>query len=381
MESADRQAEYAARPGAGSGRIASLDQFRGYTVLAMFVVNFLGFFAVVPAALKHHNTYCSYPDTVMPQFFFAAGLAYRLTWLKRAATTTPWRLRLRFLRRIAGLILLGALLYCGPEVVGAWLDPPKPGGPPLVARLLGRELFQALVHIGVTALWIMPVIGARPGVRIAFAAGSAALHVALSHWFYYKWVMTFPGIDGGPLGFLTWAVPMLAGSLAYDLLAAGTRPAAVRRLAAWGLAMMLLGYALACLNLVTPPNQYSGGGLRGLLVEPPFVPPTRPVNVWTMSQRAGSVSYLTFGGGFSMLLLAAFMWACDVKRFALAPLRTFGSNALAGYVLHMVLDWSFNPWLSRDWPPWACGIALALFLACCYLGIRVLEKRGIFLRL
>ena len=37
-------------------RLNSLDQFRGYTVLGMFVVNFVGSFAVVPAVLKHHNT-------------------------------------------------------------------------------------------------------------------------------------------------------------------------------------------------------------------------------------------------------------------------------------------------------------------------------------
>jgi hypothetical protein len=229
----------------------------------------------------------------------------------------------------------------------------------------------------------MPVIGARPAVRIAFAAGSAGLQVVLSHWFYYHWVMTFPGIDGGPLGFLTWAVPMLAGSLAYDLLDAGPPAAAIRRLAAWGLVLMLLSYGLACLNRVTPPNQYGGQGLRGLLVEPPFVPPSQPgkENLWTMNQRAGSVSYLTFGSGLSMFLLAAFVWACDVHHVALGVLRTFGSNALAGYVLHMVLDWFFEPWLSHDWPPWACGLSLGLFLACCYLGVRVLEKRGIFLRL
>ena len=135
------------------------------------------------------------------------------------------------------------------------------------------------------------------------------------------------------------------------------------------------------MNRVTPPNQHSGGGLYGLLVEPPFVPPTQKVNVWTMSQRAGSISYLTFGAGFSMLLFAAFVWACDVKRFALAPLRTLGSNALAGYVLHMVLDWIAKPLLSPDWPPWSCAASLGLFLACCYLGVRALEKRGIFLRL
>ena len=41
---------------------------------------------VVPAIFKHHNTYCSYADTIMPQFFFAVGFAYRLTFLRRLAS-------------------------------------------------------------------------------------------------------------------------------------------------------------------------------------------------------------------------------------------------------------------------------------------------------
>jgi predicted acyltransferase len=36
-------------------RLASLDQFRGYTVLGMFLVNFVGGLAAVPAILKHHQ--------------------------------------------------------------------------------------------------------------------------------------------------------------------------------------------------------------------------------------------------------------------------------------------------------------------------------------
>ena len=66
-----------------TGRIVSLDQFRGYTVAGMLLVNFLGGYQAVPAVLKHHNTYCSYADTIMPQFFFAVGFAYRLTFLRR----------------------------------------------------------------------------------------------------------------------------------------------------------------------------------------------------------------------------------------------------------------------------------------------------------
>ena len=68
-------------------RIVSLDQFRGYTVVGMLFVNFLGGYQVVPAVFKHHNTYCSYADTIMPQFFFAVGFAYRLTFLRRLATS------------------------------------------------------------------------------------------------------------------------------------------------------------------------------------------------------------------------------------------------------------------------------------------------------
>ena len=40
-------------------RIASMDQFRGYTVAGMFVVNFLSSFAVIHPLLKHNNTYFS----------------------------------------------------------------------------------------------------------------------------------------------------------------------------------------------------------------------------------------------------------------------------------------------------------------------------------
>ena len=73
-------------PSGVAARLVSLDQFRGYTVLGMFVVNFLGAFTATPALLKHHNTYFSYADSIMPQFFFAVGFAYRLTFLRGLAS-------------------------------------------------------------------------------------------------------------------------------------------------------------------------------------------------------------------------------------------------------------------------------------------------------
>ncbi len=64
-----------------------MDQFRGYTVAGMFLVNFVGGLIAFPEVLKHHNDqpYFSYADTIMPSFMFAAGFSFRLTALRRLA--------------------------------------------------------------------------------------------------------------------------------------------------------------------------------------------------------------------------------------------------------------------------------------------------------
>ena len=68
-----------------------MDQFRGYTVAGMFLVNFVGGLAAFPEVLKHHNghPYFSYADTIMPSFMFAAGFSYRLTVLRRLGQQGP----------------------------------------------------------------------------------------------------------------------------------------------------------------------------------------------------------------------------------------------------------------------------------------------------
>jgi predicted acyltransferase len=373
-----------ATQGSDPSRIASLDQFRGYTVLGMFFVNFVGSYLVIQDHLpvfKHHNTYCSYADTIMPQFFLAVGFAYRLTFLRRLETAGPWSACLRVLRRNLGLILLGVVIHKLDGRYDTWAKLTELGAWGFLSTAFQRNVFQTLVHIGVTALWILPVIGARPAVRVGYACFSAGLHVLLSDWFYYDWVMKRPGIDGGPLGFLTWTIPMLVGSLAYDALAAAKNGAPVGRLLGWGSVLMLLGYGLSCLNLVTPLNAASAAGPAAWLVEPPFVPPTRPVKLWTMSQRAGSVSYLTFGAGFALAVLAFFVWACDVGRWRLGLFTTLGTNALAGYIIHDLVNDTIKPFTPRDAPLWYVVAAFGVSLAVCYLFIRHLEKNKLFLRL
>ncbi|HZV06572.1 MAG TPA: heparan-alpha-glucosaminide N-acetyltransferase domain-containing protein [Gemmataceae bacterium] len=377
---------------AQAGRIVSLDQFRGYTVLGMLLVNFIGGFAAIGSSmplLKHHTTYCSYADTIMPQFFFAVGFAYRLTFRRRLEKEGAASAYLHVLRRSLGLILLGLVIYHLDGGVKSWTELKNLDGWNIL-KAFKRSPFQTLTHIGVTSLWVLPVISARPAVLVAFAFFSGLLHISLSaglsgwpfytNWSYYEWVNADPkGIDGGPLGFLSWTIPLVTGSLAYDLVAA-RRLAPVGRLLIGGTILMLLGYALACLNSSTPPNT-ADPGLRSWLVEPPFVPPSRPVNMWTMSQRSGSVSYQTFAAGFALALYALFALACDRGRLRLGFFATFGSNALAAYIIHDLVDEAIKPYAPNDAPLWFVLAAFALFLAVCYLFVHHLEKNRIFLRL
>ncbi|MCI0379227.1 MAG: hypothetical protein L0215_16585 [Gemmataceae bacterium] len=358
----------------GKTRLVSLDQFRGYTVLGMFFVNFAGSYLATPAIFKHHHTYCSYADTIMPQFFFAVGFAYRLTFLRQLQSAGFGSAVGKVVRRNLGLILLGAIIHGIDVRVRSWQELEDLGVEGFFETAFQRNFFQTLTHIGVTALWILPVLNLRPGWRVAFAIVSAGLHVWLSHLAYYEWVMRRPGIDGGPLGFLTWTTPMIAGTLAYDLMASRGAAGSLKPLLGFGTVLMALGYGLSCLNLVVQ-------GAETFLIEPPFVAPSYPVDYWTMSQRAGSISYLVFGAGFSAALYALFVWICDLHGARLVLFDTLGQNALAGYVIHILVNRAITPFVPRDAPLWFVLAGFALSFAFCFLFLRHLEKHRLYLRL
>ncbi|WP_010582759.1 hypothetical protein [Schlesneria paludicola] len=229
---------------APSARLTSLDQFRGYTMLGMLLVNYLGSYHVCPQILKHSHDYCSYADTIMPQFLFAAGFAMRLSLGKRLAVGgfAPWG---RAIRRILGLALVAILWYGYADYRGVVEKfNTLPVGEALYV-LFKRPLFQTLLHIAATSLWILPVIAMSWKVRLWYAVASGLAHVGLSYWFNYEWVFSPPtGIDGGPLGFLTWSIPAIAGTIACDAVRA-SGPKAASRIALSGIAVMLIGWGMS----------------------------------------------------------------------------------------------------------------------------------------
>ena len=413
-------------------RFVALDQYRGFTVAAMFLVNFLSDFGVTPEVLKHHDTYCSLADLVMPQFFFAAGFSFRLSLLRQAAVSGQAAATRRAIRRILGLALVALVVHAPRRRFADWSQIEQLGFWGLFAEPLKRSWFETLMHLAVTSLWVLPVIRGSAKSRLAWIVLSAGLHVGLSHWFNFAWVFTPPVcIDGGPLGFLTWSIPLLAGSLAFDYaqtylstsqpnaMATSRRSGGAsplrRCLFGWGVAAMLAGYLLSCgtrlydnslspeearweaanapgisepaiaIDAVLPKSgRWAGRSWKSLIAEPPLAQldnPPRQWNYWMMSQRAGTPSYLLFSTGFSAVIFGLFWLACDVWKLRIGFLETLGGNALIAYILHELVGDALGGFATADAPLWYVGLLTAVFLGTVYLFLRALEKQGLFLKL
>ncbi|MFM7058746.1 MAG: acyltransferase family protein [Planctomycetota bacterium] len=400
-----RQTETATGPALTSRvRLSSLDQFRGFTMLGMLIVNFLGSYDVCPRLLQHTHDYCSFADLIMPQFLFAAGFSLRLTLVARRDRDgrVPWG---RLMRRIVSLAAIAVIWYSVTDAANLMARLRTQPLPDVLAACGKRQWFQTLMQIAATTLWITPVVLCRPRTRLLFALASASLHVALSSWFLFDWVHAAPrSIDGGPLGFLSWSLPAIAGTWACDLVrncAADQRSSQLLRLlvtgclacgAGWLLSQPTVLYSVAASSRPQPPLATDAviphprriAAWSGEFAEPPFVPPPpseqRQGNYWMMTQRACSISYTLFSAGVSCLVFSGFRIACDFYRWQSALLRTLGTNSLAAYILHDILGWGISPFLSHDADLPSVSAGLALFIATTAGACRWLEIRGWYLR-
>lgn len=396
-------------------RLASLDQFRGYTVVGMMLVNYFGGYQVCPQILKHTHDYCSYADTIMPQFLFAVGFALRLTFGRRMQTQGSVAAYGRMVRRLLGLVLVSLVVYhVGPRAAN-WEQLKEVGIWGALYEPLKRGWFQTLMHIAVTSLWLLPVVHCTFKVRLAWMLASALAHIGLSYGFNFEWVNTSPnGIDGGPLGFLTWTVPAVVGTMACDVFVQPRERLSLFsfslvKVFAASLLLMAIGWVLSCgTRLYDVPQEMveqlksqklaydpvwpssarfeskRGAKIEDWLAEPPFVKPPdstlRKWNYWMMSQRGGTLSYPTFAAGFSLLVYLLFYVASDLYGLQWSFFRTFGTNALIAYVLHSMVSGAVQSFFPKDAPAWYSILGLCLYFLVTWLFVRHLEKQGAYLR-
>lgn len=390
-------------------RILSLDQFRGYTVLGMILVNFVGGFIAVPAVLKHNNTYFSYADTIMPSFLFACGMSYRLSARRRMERDGVGKAAWHVVIRSLALVLVSLALY-GPDLeCKQWAEVTGPNIQEGIARLFKASLWEVLAIIGMAQLITLPVIAAGAWVRLATAIGFVAIHAYISHTFNFHFVYGKPNAfdpifgaaevrawDGGLFGLLMWSAILLSGTLAMDVWERSSGPLqAAGRYLRVGVALMLFGYATSCLS---PLYDRTGTPvIDGDIAASPLIPPSwgfalgeapfmqppkeRPHNYWMMNKRVVTVPFTTFSTGFSFALLGLFAFFCDGKGLSLGIFRTFGRNALLAYILHHMIGDAIGQVWPKDSPFWFVLLGALLCIAFTYVFIRALEKRGVNLTL
>jgi predicted acyltransferase len=403
-----------------SPRIVSLDQYRGYTVAGMMLVNFIGDFAITHPLFQHHNTYFSYADTIMPGFHFAVGFALRLVLLKRIATQGRRTAYGSIVRRGLGLVLLSTVLEFATSRgrFKSWSDLVSTGVWGALAGPLKCEFWETLAIIGVTSIWVLPVIAGSIRLRVAYLIFCTGLHVVLCHLFYFDFMYAKPnwldsiwgatdvkGLDGGPFGFLAWTMPQLVGSFAYDCMIKKGSWLAFPRLLVWSLILMGAGYGLSCLSTgyprTEPPTTDENdiqvalspvippGPARDApsiqLAEAPFVQPPakdqRQLNYWLMNKRVVTLPFNVFSSGFSLAVYAFFVLISDLGRWQVGFFRTLGQNALAAYVLHEIVNGAVHAFAPHDSPLWWVLTTFLVFVGITYIFVRHLEKHGIYIRM
>ena len=403
-------------------RITSLDQFRGYSVAAMFVVNFVQRTAVAHQTLRHNNTHFSYADSIMPSFILACGFAYRMSFAKlldkSRVDSARAQLRRRILIRSLGLILLSVMFFGLGGKFSSWSEMSPSNVAKFVSELLKANLWEVLAIIGACQILILPLMATSAKVRVFAVLQLSVLHAVISWSFNYDFVYGQPNWmdayfggagkrawDGGFFGIIAWSQIMLVGTIAYDITKHWSGRRAIAPLIVVGTFMMVIGYSLSCVTRLYDVRQLGDDPSQklaqspvvpnfssiferpwpSLLAEPPFVAPPSPkeraANYWQMDKRIVSPSFVFFSSGFALALYGLFVLACDVLNWNAGVFRTFGQNALVAFVIHHLVAHSWQSIVPNDSPLSWVLVGLIGSFGITYLFVRFLESRNLYLRL
>jgi predicted acyltransferase len=182
-------------------RILSLDQYRGFAILAMVMANYLGGAYIIPAWLKHSpDIGLTIIDLIAPFFIFAISLTYGLSFHRRLEHDGAFKTYSQFLTRYLAIIGLGAIISAGETAVGE-----NPSG-------IDWGVLQA---IGMAGLITLIVIGLSSTLRLVIGVGILIIYQFILN--QYLLDLTILSPHGGLFGSLNWAAMLILGTVVADI--------------------------------------------------------------------------------------------------------------------------------------------------------------------
>ena len=324
----------------GSHRFLSIDFFRGCVVAFMIVVNTPGTLQHIYAPLNHAIWFgCNLADVVFPSFLFLVGVAMWFSFAKydrRWSAEAGWKI----LRRTALIFLIGFLLNKFPvywKNLDHW-------------RLMG-VLQRIALSYGIASVLVLTL--SRRMLMFA-SAGILLLYWGLLNWF------SVPG--GDPYGIDTNAM------LSLDRWIYGVEVDAALHIDHWlygdnyfwhgnGFHFDSEGLLGTLPSIVSVIFGWMSGWLmtfrsrqKGLLLRDLFlfgvlfgIAGLAWGEVFPISKKLWTSSFVLYTGGITMIFLAACIWLIDMRgwRKGVGFFLVFGSNPLFAFILSEAVEQIF----------------------------------------
>jgi heparan-alpha-glucosaminide N-acetyltransferase len=343
-----------------NNRIASIDIFRGLTILAMVFVNDLASVTGIPPWMKHAaegTDSMTFVDMVFPAFLFIVGMSIPFAFSKRRARgDTRGHLWIHLLVRAGGLVLLGILMVNIHD-----LNPHATG--------MSRNTWTVLMFICAILIWNQypSATGIRNSMflflRIAGLAGLCVLagvyrsgDLVTSGWMHTRW--------WGILGLIGWTY-LACGSV--YLLSRGSLAAITGSLPLW--TALYIGDQTGALSFLGPLRDvlWLGGHVGGhasiatagmivalfLRPTPPAISLRQPIlwivtlglflgiggfllrPLYGISKNMATPAWSLYSAAICCFLYGGLYWLVDIKKIR-APflfVAPAGSNPLLAYIL------------------------------------------------
>ena len=317
-------------------RLVSLDVFRGITIAAMILVNDPGSWSHIYPPLEHAEWNGWTPtDLIFPAFLFMVGVSMTFSFAARVSRAVSNRaLALHIVRRSALIFAIGLFLNGFPSFdfdsirimgvlqriavcyfVGGFLYlfllRREESAQPAQKQRSNAAAISGIIIFLLAGYWALLTFVPVPGCGAGRLGKDDNLGAYVDRTLMpgHLWSESVTWDPEGILSTLPAIATLLIGILAGQWLRSdrgGARKAA--GLAAAGLVLLAAGRMLH-----------------------PYFPINK--NLWTST-------FVLFTGGFSLVLLAIFYWAVDLRgwRKATGPCLVFGMNAILAYVLAAIVS-------------------------------------------